>query len=104
MVVIGMSDQDVPARSGAVKLEIYTRKFCGFCVRAKMLLDEKGVKYVEHSIDGDSDKRNEMIQRALGRYTVPQIFIDDQPVGGCTELFMLERSGELDAFLSRPED
>lgn len=99
-----MSDQDVPAKSGAVKFEIYTRKYCGFCVRAKMLLDEKGVKYIEYSIDGDSDKRNEMIQRALGRYTVPQIFIDDQLVGGCTELFMLERNGELDALLSQPED
>lgn len=104
MTGIGMNDENVPPKPGAVKVEIYTRKYCGFCVRAKMLLDEKCVNYTEYSIDGDSDKRNEMIQRALGRYTVPQIFIANKPIGGCTELFMLEQNGELDVLLSQLEN
>ena len=99
-----MSELNVPSKAGAVKVEIYTRKYCGFCVRAKMLLDEKRVNYIEYSIDGDNEKRNEMIQRARGGYTVPQIFINDQPIGGCTELFMLERSGELDSLLSQSDN
>lgn len=67
------------------KIEIYTRRFCGYCVRAKMLLDGKNVDYVEISIDGDPCLRQTMIQRSAGGTTVPQVFINDQPVGGCME-------------------
>ncbi len=85
------------------KIEIYTRRFCGYCVRAKMLLDEKKVDYVEISIDGDPSLRQTMIQRSAGGTTVPQIFINGQPVGGCTELFALDRCGDLDALLAGSE-
>jgi len=85
------------------KIEIYTRRFCGYCVRAKMLLDEKGADYVEISIDADPELRQTMIQRSAGGTTVPQIFINDQPVGGCMELFALDRCGDLDALLVESE-
>ncbi len=85
--------------SWKAKVEIYSRDYCGFCTRAKMLLDNKQVPYVEYSIGGDYDAREKMIERAKGRYTFPQIFINDEPIGGCTELFMLEQGGELDALL-----
>jgi len=85
---------------GNAKVELYTRRYCGFCVRAKLLLDEKSVDYVEISIDGEPDLRQLMIQRSGGGTTVPQIFINDRPVGGCMELFALEHSGELDDLLA----
>ena len=81
------------------KIEIYTKTFCGFCWRARDLLDAKGVKYVEYVIDSGGPKREEMIQRANGRTTVPQIFIDDFHVGGCTDLLELEREGRLNGML-----
>ena len=96
-----MNEMNSLAAAGSAKVEVYTRKYCGYCVRAKMLLDEKGIDYIEYPIDADSEKRNEMIQRAAGGSTVPQIFINNQSIGGCTELYMLERSGELDALLSK---
>ncbi len=82
------------------KIEIYTRSYCGYCVRAKLLLDEKGVDYIELSIDGAPELRQTMIQRSAGGTTVPQIFINNEPVGGCMELFALERSGDLDTLLA----
>ena len=82
-----------------VKIEIYTKTFCGFCVRALHLLESKGVEFQEYVIDGGGPKREEMIQRANGRTTVPQIFIDGFHVGGCNDLFALERDGKLDALL-----
>ncbi|WP_136658433.1 glutaredoxin 3 [Nitratireductor sp. XY-223] len=78
---------------------IYTRKFCGFCTAAKRLLDNKGVAYAEHDATFSSDLRAEMIQRAGGRATFPQIFIGARHVGGCDELHALERGGKLDALL-----
>ncbi len=86
-----------------VKVEIYTRRFCGYCVRAKQLLDEKGIDYVEMSIDADSEMHQNMIQRSAGGTTVPQVFINGQPVGGCMELFSLDRRGDLDALLVESE-
>lgn len=78
---------------------IYTRKMCGFCTAAKRLLDSKGVSYIEHDATFTPALRQEMIQKAKGRSTFPQIFIDGTPIGGCDDLHALERSGKLDAML-----
>ncbi|PZO23237.1 MAG: glutaredoxin 3 [Leptolyngbya foveolarum] len=80
-------------------VEIYTWSRCPFCIRAKSLLDRKGAEYTEYCIDGDEAAREEMAERA-GRRSLPQIFVDDQHIGGCDELHALERKGELDKLLS----
>lgn len=80
-------------------VEIYTTPICGFCVAAKRLLDSKGVDYVEIDVMRDMEKKQEMMQRA-GRHTVPQIFIGDAHVGGCDDLYALERAGKLDPMLA----
>jgi glutaredoxin 3 len=80
---------------------IYTRQFCGFCSAAKRLLDNKSVAYVEHDATFKPDLKREMIKRAKGGATFPQIFVGDTHVGGCDELHALERAGKLDALLSR---
>jgi glutaredoxin 3 len=81
-------------------VEIYTKTFCGYCWRAKHLLESKGVAYQEISVDFGGELRMQMIDRANGRTTVPQIFIDGRHVGGCDDLLALERSGELDGLLT----
>ena len=81
------------------RVEIYTKFMCPYCARAKQLLQSKGVDYEEIEISMDRDKREEMIQRADGRTTVPQIFIDGRHVGGSDDLAELERSGQLDSIL-----
>ena len=81
-------------------IEIYTKAFCPFCWRAKQLLDAKGLDYVEIPVDSGGEPRQQMIQRANGRTTVPQIFISEVHVGGCDDLFALEQSGRLDALTS----
>ena len=82
------------------KVEIYTKMFCPYCVRAKRLLDEKGADYQEHDITMGGPRRAEMIQRANGRTTVPQIFVGETHVGGSDDLAALERAGKLDALLA----
>ena len=82
------------------RVEIYTKTFCGFCWRAKQLLDGKGVEYREISVDFGGEVKQEMIQRADGKTTVPQIFIDDRHIGGCNELVALDRDGKLDELLA----
>jgi len=82
------------------KVEIYTKMFCPYCVRAKRLLDEKGVAFEEIDITMGGPKRGEMIQRASGRTTVPQIFIGETHVGGSDDLAALERAGKLDPMLA----
>jgi glutaredoxin 3 len=82
------------------KVEIYTQAFCGYCARAKKLLDDKGVAYEEFDIMAEPGRRSQMEDRAEGRHTTPQIFIDDKPIGGSDELAALERSGKLDALLA----
>lgn len=77
---------------------IYTRSFCSYCSAAKRLLEQKGVAYDEIDAGTAPDKRNEMIERS-GRFTYPQIFIGGRHVGGCDDLYALDRSGELDALL-----
>ena len=81
-------------------VEIYTSPFCGFCHAAKRLLNQKGVGFSEVDVGANPARKPEMIQRANGKRTVPQIFIGDTHVGGCDELFALERAGKLDALLS----
>jgi glutaredoxin 3 len=78
---------------------MYSKTWCGFCVRARSLLQAKGIAIEEYVIDGGGPRREEMIQRANGRTTVPQIFIDGRHVGGCNDLFALERDGKLDSML-----
>ena len=81
------------------KVDIYTSPFCGFCFRAKRLLDAKGVAYNEIDVFSDGPLRDEMVRRAGGRTTVPQVFIDDSHVGGCDELYALDAQGGLDPML-----
>ena len=81
------------------KIEIYTTLFCPFCIRAKKLLDSKGVMYYETDVTTRLSLRKEMTERAGGRTSVPQIFIDGQHIGGCNDLLALERSGQLDRLL-----
>ncbi len=81
------------------KVEIYTWQSCPFCIQAKALLKRKGVDFIEHSIDGDTAARAEMSDRAEGRTTVPQIFINEIGIGGCDELHALEQNNKLDPLL-----
>ncbi len=81
-------------------VEIYTSSLCGFCFAAKRLLTSKGVSFAEYNVGGDPELRQKMIARANGRYTVPQIFIGEVHVGGCDDLYALERAGKLDALLA----
>jgi glutaredoxin 3 len=78
---------------------IYTTMFCPYCFRAKALLDKKGVHYKEIDVTMDQARRQEMTQRSGGGRTVPQIFIDDAPVGGCDDIYALDRQGRLDPLL-----
>jgi len=80
-------------------VDIYTKFGCGYCVRAKRLLDQKDVDYTEYDITLGGPKRDEMLKRAPGARTVPQIFIGETHVGGSDELHALEREGKLDALL-----
>ena len=80
-------------------VEIYTTEICPYCVRAKALLQRKGVAYREILLGDDAALREDMVRRAGGRRSVPQIFIDGQHVGGCDELYALDRQGALDRLL-----
>ncbi|WP_448212663.1 glutaredoxin 3 [Colwellia sp. MEBiC06753] len=82
------------------KVEIYTKAYCPFCTRAKALLEHKDVAYVEFKIDEQPALRPEMIARANGGSTVPQIFINENHVGGCDDLFALEAANKLDSMLA----
>lgn len=81
-------------------VEIYTKHTCGFCHAAKRLLSSKGVTFTEVDIGQSPNRRPEMVQRANGKTTVPQIFVGDSHVGGCDDLFALERAGRLDTLLA----
>jgi glutaredoxin 3 len=89
-----------PAEFFMADVIVYTRQFCGYCASAKALLDKKGVSYVEHDATGKPELREEMISKS-GRNTFPQIFIDGQHVGGCDDLYALDRAGKLDPLLSQ---
>ena len=81
-------------------IDIYTRQFCGYCAAAKKLLETKGVAFNEFDATYAPDLRQEMIKRANGRNTFPQIFIDGKHVGGCDDLHALERARKLDPLLA----
>ena len=81
------------------RVEIYSTLFCPYCARAKSLLERKGVPYVNIDIIEDTSKRDEMLARAGGRTSVPQIFIDGEHIGGFDDLYALDRAGKLDAKL-----
>ena len=82
------------------KVEIYTKFLCPYCTRAKSLLQSKGVEFTEYDISMGGPKREEMLSRAPGRTTVPQIFIDDRHIGGSDDLAALDREGQLDPLLA----
>jgi glutaredoxin 3 len=77
------------------RIQMYTTRWCGYCVRAKTLLESRGISFEEISLDDDLDFRRRLLD-LTGGWTVPQIVIDDRPIGGYTELWQLDRSGELE--------
>jgi glutaredoxin 3 len=81
-------------------VEIYTKTFCPYCWRAKMLLESKGVAFQEISVDFGGAEKDKMVERASGRTTVPQIFIGELHVGGCDDLLALDRDGRLDSLFT----
>jgi glutaredoxin 3 len=81
------------------KVEMYTTMWCGYCARARGLLQKKGVAFEDIDVESDTAKRTEMVQRAHGGTTVPQIFIDGVHVGGSDDLAALDRAGKLDPLL-----
>ncbi len=87
--------------SGVVvpEITIYTTKYCGYCYRAKALLEAKGAEYTEIAMDGDRQGRKELAQKS-GQHTVPQIWIGEKHIGGCDELTALDSVGQLDLLLS----
>jgi glutaredoxin 3 len=82
------------------EIDIYTTRVCPYCVRAKQLFKRKGVAYTEIDVSSDEALRNAMVERAGGRRTVPQIFINGHHVGGCDDLYDLDRKGGLDPLLA----
>jgi glutaredoxin 3 len=82
-----------------VKVEIYSTMFCPYCARARSLLQRKGVAFTDIDVDAQPERRDEMVKRAGGRYTVPQIFIDGEHIGGSDDLMALDSAGKLDAKL-----
>ena len=85
------------------KIEIYSGPFCPYCVRAKRLLSERSLAFVEYDVQADPGRRSEMLERSNGARTIPQIFINDRHVGGCDELYALDRMGDLKGWLSLEE-
>lgn len=81
-------------------ITMYTTKVCPYCIAAKRLLNKKGAAFEEVDVSFDAAKREELVKLSGGRMTVPQIFIGDQHIGGCDDLYELEASGKLDALLS----
>ncbi len=95
-----MAQQLLTEATNMTKITIYTKLLCPYCVGAKSLLKKKGQKYDEIDIGRHPDQRPIMLGRANGSHTVPQIFIGDTHVGGCDELYALERAGKLDSLLA----
>ncbi len=81
------------------KVEIYTWQYCPFCIRAKSLLNKKNIDFIEYKIDGDESAREKMIERANGKRSLPQIFINNNSIGGCDDLYSLEEENKLDSLI-----
>ena len=94
-----MGRAETPRGHAVSEVLIYTTRWCPFCIRAKALLDQKGVSYQEIPVDGDPATRQQMAERA-GQTSVPQIWIGGQHIGGCDQLYGLVRSGGLDPLLA----
>ena len=84
----------------SMNIEIYTSVNCFYCVAAKRLLDEKNIRYVEYDVSRDITLREKMLEKANGLRTVPQIFINDVHIGGCDELYEMDRKGSLNDMIS----
>lgn len=84
----------------SANVEIYTWSSCPFCLRAKALLTQKDIPFTEYCIDGDDVAREQMAQRAGGKRSLPQIFVNDNSIGGCDELYALEQEGKLGPMVS----
>ncbi len=82
------------------KIEIYSGDYCPFCMRAKALLRERGLEFTEYNVQLDPAKREDMLIRSKGARTIPQIFINDRHVGGCDDLYALDRKGELEKWVA----
>lgn len=82
------------------QITVYSKSWCPYCVRAKALLDSKGVNYTEVDLEREPERVSEMVERSGGRRTVPQIFVGDQHLGGCDDLYALDRAGTLDSLLA----
>ncbi|MGB3533884.1 MAG: glutaredoxin 3 [Microcoleaceae cyanobacterium] len=95
--ILGRHPENIKAN-----VEIYTWQTCPFCIRAKLLLWWKGVQFTEYKIDGDNEARNAMAERANGKRSVPQIFINQQHIGGCDDLYQLDSQKQLDPLLTQP--
>ena len=86
----------VEMKTPLAPITMYTTRFCPYCMRARALFESKGVEYTDIPVDGNPALRQEMMEKA-GRHTVPQIWIGEEHIGGCDELYQLERHGELDS-------
>ena len=95
-MAVGLAEGKMPMAA----VTIYTTLFCPYCSRAKQLLSSKGVDFEEIPVDIDPARRSEMVARANGEQTVPQIFVNDQHIGGSDELADLDRAGQLDPLLA----
>lgn len=82
------------------KIEVYSGGYCPYCVRAKSLLTQRGLEFTEYDVQAEPERRIEMAERAPGARTIPQIFINDRHVGGCDDLYALDRKGELDNWVA----
>ena len=81
------------------KIEVYSGDYCPYCMRAKALLKQRELEFVEYNVQREPEKRLEMVERAPGARSIPQIFINDRHVGGCDELYALDKKGELNQWL-----
>ncbi len=82
------------------KIEVYSGDYCPYCMRAKALLKQRKLEFIEYNVQNEPEKRVEMAERAPGARSIPQIFINDKHVGGCDDLHALDRKGELQAWLN----
>lgn len=96
--VLGGSDKGSVSATGFQPIVMYTTRFCPYCIRARSLLQSKGWDYQDIRVDADQGLRSEMMQKS-GKHTVPQIWIGDQHIGGCDELFRLEQGNQLKAMV-----